>query len=771
MFVAVNERPSFSSDEAETLALHYFGVSGHAQALDSERDQNFWVAGSDGAWVLKIANRNEDVSVLAFQNGVLAHLAEAAPHLAVPRLQAARDGSDIVSGPDVGDGPHRLRLLSFLPGVPLARWQPQSPALLGALGRMLGELDRALEPLSHPAMQRELQWDLKHASHVVGSNLHHITDPARRALIEGIVQAWEETAPQRAALRQSIIHGDANDFNVLVHAEATTASSPREQITLGLIDFGDMVQSYTLGEVAIAAAYALLGRADPIGAAAALVSGYHEVYPLTEAEVALLFLFIQMRLATSVTLAARQQAQVPDNAYLGISERQAWEALERLATLSPALAHYRFRAACGFAPCPQSSEIVGWLEQQQGKLAPVLGTSLSTVPLTVFDLSVGSTLLGRLPERNNLRAFTHLLWQEMERDGAEVGIGRYDEARQVYTAAQFAVAGDEQPEMRTIHIGVDLFSDAGTPIFAPLDGVVHSFQDNTEPLDYGPTIILQHETDSGLPFYTLYGHLSRSSLEGLEVGQPIARGEAIATMGQPHENGGWPPHLHFQLITDLLGREGEFPGVAPASQREVWRSLSPDPNVLLGIPERCFPDQPAQQDGASGYATGAPGPLAQPLLPPPAQDRARLDAASVRRRGARLSGRGQQRGARRALPPARRPRGAGADGGAQHQHALPARPARPLRRAPVRDPARAAERGLLCVYRQRGQRAGAAPGKDAHRRERHPGAGRGLPREQQRPGGHQPLQVRRAGGQGCAAACSHNLHARWLSWPAPLGRA
>ncbi len=123
-------------------------------------------------------------------------------------------------------------------------------------------------------------------------------------------------------------------------------------------------------------------------------------------------------------------------------------------------------------------------------------------------------------------------------------------------------------------------------------GTVHSFQDNAAPYDYGPTIILQHQPTEDLSFYTLYGHLSRDSLEGLQVGMAVKQGQEIGRIGDIAVNGGWTPHLHFQIIGDLLGREGEFPGVAPASRREVWLSLCPDPNLLLGIPADRFPPSP-----------------------------------------------------------------------------------------------------------------------------------------------------------------------------------
>jgi murein DD-endopeptidase MepM/ murein hydrolase activator NlpD len=132
------------------------------------------------------------------------------------------------------------------------------------------------------------------------------------------------------------------------------------------------------------------------------------------------------------------------------------------------------------------------------------------------------------------------------------------------------------------------FAQAGTVVLAPLDGTVHAFADNAFPQDYGPVIILRHETDGGDEFFTLYGHLSRESIRELRVGDRVHAGAPIATLGAPDVNGGWTPHLHLQVMLDLLGLGTDFPGVAPPSRRRAWIALCPDPNLLVCVPESRF---------------------------------------------------------------------------------------------------------------------------------------------------------------------------------------
>jgi murein DD-endopeptidase MepM/ murein hydrolase activator NlpD len=162
---------------------------------------------------------------------------------------------------------------------------------------------------------------------------------------------------------------------------------------------------------------------------------------------------------------------------------------------------------------------------------------------------------------------------------ARPSYGGYGEDRSVYTQTLFAPE-DEEP--RTVHLGLDIFAPAGTAVFTPLPAHVHSSRINDNPGDYGPTIILEHAIDGGA-FYTLYGHLSRESLKGLKPGAAFMAGEQIVSLGTRNENGGWPPHLHFQVILDLKGKRGDYPGVCKRSEREHWLALCPDPRPLLGL--------------------------------------------------------------------------------------------------------------------------------------------------------------------------------------------
>jgi 4-aminobutyrate aminotransferase-like enzyme len=227
--------------------------------------------------------------------------------------------------------------------------------------------------------------------------------------------------------------------------------------------------------------------------------------------------------------------------------------------------------------------------QNAHSAAPVLSQNLREGNCAVLDLSVASAFLSSDPANVAEPRATPAIQALTRAANASVAVGRYDEARPVYTSPLFTGGRNPTEERRTIHLGIDLFTDAGTPVSSPFVGTVHAFADNHAALDYGPVVILRHQTADGLEFFTLYGHLSRESLVPLRSGNCIQAGQPFARVGAAAENGGWTPHLHFQIILDLLDLSTDFPGVAYQSQRAVFTSLSPDPNLILGIPEKCFP--------------------------------------------------------------------------------------------------------------------------------------------------------------------------------------
>jgi len=165
---------------------------------------------------------------------------------------------------------------------------------------------------------------------------------------------------------------------------------------------------------------------------------------------------------------------------------------------------------------------------------------------------------------------------------ARYGIGGYAEYRSFFysRSSVFDAAAGEEP--RRLHLGIDIWADAGTSVFAFMGGMVHSFAFNNRFGDYGATLIVLHQLD-GIAFYTLYGHISLSDISDIRAGQYVSRGQEIAHFGQAGENGNWPPHLHFQIINDLEMNKGDYPGVCAYNQKEKYLKNCPDPDLVLNM--------------------------------------------------------------------------------------------------------------------------------------------------------------------------------------------
>lgn len=218
------------------------------------------------------------------------------------------------------------------------------------------------------------------------------------------------------------------------------------------------------------------------------------------------------------------------------------------------------------------------LERYQHEFGPVLPVDLSAPDVARLDFTAANPLVLSADLRDTA-AFEKLVAQLLAEKDAHIGVGGYLENRIIYRRSP-GLFGDPAVPARSLHLGVDVWLRAGTPVLAPLDATVHSVQDNDHFGDYGPTVILQHTLEDTV-FYTLYGHLSRRETALLRPGMRVEKGQTFAEVGPAPENGDWPPHLHFQVIADLQGRSGDFPGVALPAEREQWATLCPDPNLLL----------------------------------------------------------------------------------------------------------------------------------------------------------------------------------------------
>ncbi|MBS2097499.1 peptidoglycan DD-metalloendopeptidase family protein [Carboxylicivirga linearis] len=216
------------------------------------------------------------------------------------------------------------------------------------------------------------------------------------------------------------------------------------------------------------------------------------------------------------------------------------------------------------------------LKRNKASFTNVVPTELTDENVLKLDLSFDNKELIQLKSLS-MQELNQYIQQQLSLSNKKVAIGGYAENRVVYQMSEHFGSGEEA---RSVHLGIDIWCDAETPVFSPLDGIIHSFNNNDNFGDYGPTIILEHQLENN-SFYTLYGHLSTSSLNGIDIHQKVKKGQKIASIGNDNENGNWPPHLHFQVMSDLMGKRGDFPGVCAIKEMDQWLNICLDPGLIL----------------------------------------------------------------------------------------------------------------------------------------------------------------------------------------------
>lgn len=219
------------------------------------------------------------------------------------------------------------------------------------------------------------------------------------------------------------------------------------------------------------------------------------------------------------------------------------------------------------------------LSESKKDFSPLFQPDLNPENTYFLDFSIHNPEM-KLLDFQKIDELNSYVFNKIKQAGMKYGYGGYIEDREVYRRSPLFALSPE--EARSIHLGIDVWTEAGKPVFAPLDSTVHSFANNDNYGDYGPTIILKHEL-KGISFYTLYGHLDLESIENLYEGKPIEKGQMFCRVGNYPVNGDWPPHLHFQIISDIGQKKGDFPGVCSKYDKEKYMKICPDPLVFFSL--------------------------------------------------------------------------------------------------------------------------------------------------------------------------------------------
>ena len=561
-----------STKEAENILFNLYGIVSEPIKLPGEVDYNFRIKdkNSDG-FILKISRIHEDKATLEFPKELLDYIEINGKHINAPKNIKDKNGNHISEIIDNNGSKRYVRLLTWVSGRLWSHVNPQLTDLRYSLGETAGNISKTLFNFKHPKSEYKFDWDI--AQSLWTKDYLHLFSSEEKEILSSFQKQFETLQPSYSKLRKSIIHNDVNDNNIVVSDDLIY---PKVK---SIIDFGDAIYTQSINDLAIACAYAIMHHNDPLEAALPIIKGYHKSFPLNEDELAHLYISIAMRLVISLTKSGINKTKEPDNEYLLISEKPAWELLIKWYLINPEFAHYSFRNACGFSAHPKEAAFKNWALNQDFKLSGVF-PSINKNEIHPLDLSVSSTWIGHEQDFNDLDFFQYKINKLQSENPTKIIAGGYLEPRPIYTSDSYDKIGNYGRESRTIHLGVDFWLPEKIPVYALFDGEVVIATNDAGYKEYGGLIILKHNIYE-LECYTLYGHLSIESVEKLEVGDTIKKGKEIGKIGNPLENGNWAPHLHFQMMLSLLDYKNDFPGVAYHNQMDVWKSICPDPNLLF----------------------------------------------------------------------------------------------------------------------------------------------------------------------------------------------
>jgi 4-aminobutyrate aminotransferase-like enzyme/Ser/Thr protein kinase RdoA (MazF antagonist)/murein DD-endopeptidase MepM/ murein hydrolase activator NlpD len=557
---------------AKTLKTHW-GFEAKLSTLPGELDHNFLAQQVCGSkCILKIMRPECPDWLIKAQINVIEHLNNKDVELKVPKIWKSSVGTSFIRDVDWSGNERLIWVQSYIPGKCYAEIKQKSTDISFDIGFTLGNIAQALSDYKDENLVRDFKWNLP-GSLWIKKHISVIGDTNRLKVVSKIIADFEEILPKFSNLRQQTIHNDPNDYNILISGKKYQSLN-----VSGMIDFGDICVAPRICDLSIAAAYIVLDNSQPEKMLAALVSGYNSIYPLSVEEVDMVWRLLRMRLAVSVVNSTLLESKNSDDAYITISQAPAWRFLEN-SKINEGLISARLRNICGMPVVEGADRIIDWIKKEADGFSPLFGSQL--VNCDMKSLSVENTSVPENP--------FELKSDEAKAIGfdpggqANVWLGFYNEPRLIYTAPAFRMGPWKASNRRTVHIAIDVFADEGSKLFAPLDGEVFTAEYRDSQLDYGGVIILKHTTPNKDEFFTLYGHLDPIFLNNLKVGDKIEKGQSFCQLGAPDLNGGWAPHVHFQLALTTDGMEADWPGVADPDDLNFWNAICPNPASLLNL--------------------------------------------------------------------------------------------------------------------------------------------------------------------------------------------
>ena len=535
--------------------------------LNSERDINYLISiKNKKKYVLKISNPSEILDILKYQDRLINHLRKDNNlKRYIPKIYHTK----IVTYLDKKNRECFVRLLSYIDGRMYGDIK-NNEKIERSLGGLLANISIQLKSYVDPIGIRKFIWDPSNINWIK-KDINIFRGKNKLILLNVFSEYQKYVKVNKKKIRYSITHSDPNNYNLVVKNNEIN----------GLLDYGDSIYAPTINDLAICLSYALMNKKNIYSTLRNIIFEYHKKFPISEDEIYSLISLTKSRLLITVVMAKKQRLKYPSNKYLSVSEKDAWNLLEKLDNIPTKFLIYIIRNICTYPILNNYNDIISFIKNT--KFGNIFKFNLLDINKSILNFNSQSLLLKNNPNNQTLYKRINKIYKN---DNSKVGIGLYKEKRKVYKSSNF-ISLLEEYRRRNIHLGIDIFIDHGTNIYSPCNGKVVILGNNNLRYDYGPTLVLEHQYKNK-KFYTLYGHLSKIIFSKLIIGKKIKKGEWIGRIGKTKENGGWLPHLHFQIILDLMDYKENFPGVGEDFLIDIWSKISPDPNLILGIPNSFF---------------------------------------------------------------------------------------------------------------------------------------------------------------------------------------
>jgi 4-aminobutyrate aminotransferase-like enzyme/Ser/Thr protein kinase RdoA (MazF antagonist) len=565
------DNSKISIEEAAKILYANYDIEGSVIELDGEIDFNFKVNSVDGKnYLLKISRSGFKPDYIDFQIKLLDHLNKNC-EIEIAGNELTVDGEKSCIIKDNLGKERSVRLLSWVEGRLWSSANPINKSLRNDLGSKTAMISKSLTNFSHSFSKRKIEWDISNSlwveEHIEKFNVD------KKKIIEEFIKDFKEGLPIFNKLKKSIIHNDINDNNIIISNDLL---NPKIE---SIIDFGDSVFTQTINDLAITCSYGIMNLNDPLSGCCDIVNGYNAISKISDDELRILFNLVSMRLVISVTKSLINRVKEPENKYLLISEKSAWDVLEKWVKIDPEFAYYSFRKACDKDAHPNQNKFNNWAKKNKFSVTDLF-PSIKKNEFHKIDLSVGSKWIGGRKEIEDLDFFQFKIEKLQKEYPKKIISGGYLEPRSIYSSSSYDKIGNFGNESRTIHLGLDFWLSPGTKVNSMFDGeVVTSINDDGDK-EYGGLLILKHKVED-FEFYTLYGHNKVKSVLKNKIGTKIKKGDEIAEIANYPENGNWAPHLHFQIMLSTLNYKIDFPGVCYYNQIDVWKGLCPNPNLLF----------------------------------------------------------------------------------------------------------------------------------------------------------------------------------------------